>query len=605
MGGGKAGGASIFKRMRLPERLPPLTGWAMTIYVALWLALLPIAVAAPVAGSWIRYSDGAGDSRTANPLGFGNEHWVIDRVFGTEAIAAGLRGGERILAVDGIGVNNDTASTGEDPAERRLRVPEGAPVHLRVSSGKGPPRDITLHHRAATAERFFRGSGWTPDSLSLASALVPVVPWLVLVGGAVLLLGRRRDPGAALFSLTFLLLAHSVSWSSLAWRHVGLPVNLFGPFAMTGLLWSFLAFPRSRFEPRWTAWVAVWVPVDMALATFAGLPEALGNAIDLATVALVVAGLVVRHWREQPGDRRQWRWALLGFAFGMAAILLGAFVYSPYLKAHSDDTVVALWSWIITPGAAALGITLMIGGVLLSALRYRIYAAQSAVSRSLVYGTLTLALLAVFAGTEKIVELVGEEWFGQSLGALAGGLGAAFAAVAIAPLHKHISAWTEERLRKELIFLRRQLPRQLAEQAGDDTPEQVAQTALARIAGVLHAERGAILLGNRVLARQGIDEEQAAELPEGPDRGASLAVDRRDPLLPVRLPLGAHGRLVLGRKPDGSLYDKDERQALAEIAEPLGRALRHAARERSREARLAGVEEQIARLAASLRPSAA
>jgi hypothetical protein len=597
--------ANVFKRIKLPDRLPELRGWAMTAYVAIWLMLLPLAVGMPIAGSWLRYHDGAGGARMEFPLGFDDDpNWTVITVLGREAKEAGLRIGDRILAVNGVAAGKNLSGKQTEALASELRVAEGTPVRLLVSDSTGRTHTIVLHHHAATAELFYRGSGWTADSLSFTSALIPLVPWLVLLPGAILLFGRRRDPGAALFSLTFLLLTQLVGWAGLAWWHLGLPANMFGLFGVIGLFWSILAFPRGRFDPRWTAWLALLIPIDATVEATIGLPEAASNLIGAAIIAAIVTGLLVRYHREEPAERRQWRWAMLGFSFGLPLIIIVALAYGPYLRAHANDTAVSAWSWIISPGTLSIAITLMISGVLLSVLRYRIYAAQSAVSRSLVFGSLTIALLAVFAGTEKVVELIGEDYFGQSLGALAGGLGAAFAAVAIAPLHKRISRWVEQRLRKDLIFLRDRFPRQLASAADDESPEAIAGDALARTCGVLHTESGAVVGAGRVLAVRGIDEAALPDFRTAGSDDMSLSISRDDPL-PVRLPLGGGAVLLLGRKPDGSLYDKDERDALAALAEPLGRALRHAARERGREVRLAGLEDQVARLTASLRSSAA
>lgn len=600
------GDASIFRRLRLPERLPALTRWAMTAYVALWLALLPVAVAVPLAGSWYRYHDGAGGARGEYPLGFDENDWVVTKVLGDEAAAAGLRHGDRIVAVDGVVVPRDPRSYRQVEVNNRLRVAEGAPVRLLVSSGHQPPRTLVLHHSAATAALFYRGSVWTAHSLSLASALILLIPCFVLVPGAIVLFGRRRDPGAALLSLTLLLLTQGPTWANLAWRHwdllpVTTVISLIGTVC---LFTSILSFPRGRFDPPWSAWLAILILLDGVVEQFVQVPPAIGNVFSAVVFCLLVLALALRYRGEAASERRQWRWALLGLCLGLALLPINALLYQPYLDAHADDTAVALWSWIVSPGLVSCAISLMIGGMLLSVMRYRIYAAQSAVSRSLVYGSLTLALLAVFAASEKIVELVGEEYFGESLGALAGGLGAAFAAVAIAPMHHRISHWFEQRLRKDLIFLRDRFPGQLMAAADDEGPEALAADALARACGALHAESGVIVGSRGLLAVHGIDRAEAGDWRTTPSAPLRLAI-KRDERLPVRLPLGHDAVLLLGRKPDGSLYDKDEREALAALADPLGQALRHAARERRRDARLAGLEQEIGRLAAVLKPTAA
>ena len=65
--------------------------------------------------------------------------------------------------------------------------------------------------------------------------------------------------------------------------------------------------------------------------------------------------------------------------------------------------------------------------------------------------------------------------------------------------------------------------------------------------------------------------------------------DKADPVFPVRVPLEAegHGRvgwLLLGARPDGSLFGKTERDVIEEIAEPVARAVQVALRREEREA---------------------
>ena len=120
------------------------------------------------------------------------------------------------------------------------------------------------------------------------------------------------------------------------------------------------------------------------------------------------------------------------------------------------------------------------------------------------------------------------------------------------------------------------------------------------------------------------EEVEAAELAEWraawvPALHGLLDCDPSDPMLPSRVPLEAEGHghvgwLLLGPRPDGSFYGKDEREALADIADPLARALaivrkreeRDAKREgalkrqgtalRSLSKRFSALESQLARL---------
>jgi hypothetical protein len=107
-----------------------------------------------------------------------------------------------------------------------------------------------------------------------------------------------------------------------------------------------------------------------------------------------------------------------------------------------------------------------------------------------------------------------------------------------------------------------------------------------------------VVLGDAVLDTCDIGAEPVAAwltntpLPTGDTH--ALVCDRSDPLFPMRVPLradgvGATGWLLLGPRPDGSFYGREERAVLQDIADPVARALaitvEREARDIEREAR--------------------
>ena len=129
---------------------------------------------------------------------------------------------------------------------------------------------------------------------------------------------------------------------------------------------------------------------------------------------------------------------------------------------------------------------------------------------------------------------------------------------------------------------------------------------LVRIAAGVSAARAAALVGDAAAATWGVtaDEVAAWRASHAPDAAAAeLDCDRGDPVFPMRVPLrvrhgdrGPIGRILLGARPDGSFHGRDEREALAEIADPVARAvqvvLSRDARERKLETRLATIESK-------------
>ena len=82
-------------------------------------------------------------------------------------------------------------------------------------------------------------------------------------------------------------------------------------------------------------------------------------------------------------------------------------------------------------------------GLLVALLRYRLYDAERTIGRSAAYGVLTVGFVGLFAGSEKLAEIVGERYFEHSIGIAAGAVGAAVAATCIVPLHNRVHRWAD------------------------------------------------------------------------------------------------------------------------------------------------------------------
>ena len=98
-------------RLRLPERLPNLTGEWLTAYSLLWTALLAVALVGSIGGAAIlaaRSANGAypwaafGLDVTGTLPGTHHERaGTVRKVAGSDAAAANIRVGDLVLAVDG------------------------------------------------------------------------------------------------------------------------------------------------------------------------------------------------------------------------------------------------------------------------------------------------------------------------------------------------------------------------------------------------------------------------------------------------------------------------------------------------------------------------
>lgn len=609
--------------MRLPEGLPELQGRWLTAYKALWWAMLAVSMVALTVGqsrdrqeTWrldqqffgagVQPVDGA-DGLLFNPVG-------------PEARAAGVTPESVLLAVDGRAVSH-AATAGnleqigrelDGPARRsvtlRLRAPDGSVTDARVVRG---PQHLAAADREAPMSYADR------RMIELASRTLDA---LIVIAGAVLLFRRRaRDPVAALLSLGLLAVpANDAAYLFASPALVSFLDSVLDLMPMACILLGMTVFPGGRFEPRWTLSIipaiAVWALLLLAGGSW---PVPLALAAVLPGLAIAVGSLIRRYVGMPPGPpRQQVKWVMLGFAafFACGTVQIGLI----FLDASVDDDRARVAVFLADNVLHVLQGVSIVGGLLVSLLRHRLYDADVAISRSAVYAVLTLTLIAVFAASETLVQALGQQWFGANAGVAGGAFAAALAALLLVPLHQRLSRWAETRFQRDLAKLHAELPLLLAEVRDSADPREFADNALSLVIRGVHARHGAILLicdGRLDLAHaEGVDtaglaDRLAGELPTDP---APRAIRADDPVLPLRLPLitrsGTHtGWIVLGPHPDGSFYGKEDRKALEELAHPLGRAIElaaerarrdaaHDAERRTLTAKLAQLEQQLAQV---------
>jgi len=425
---------------------------------------------------------------------------------------------------------------------------------------------------------------------------------LVLISVSAILFRRRsRDPVAAMLALAFLLwtASSSIDLSSSALLPAVLDRFRFLLFALALLL-----FPDGSWRPKWTPGIALATG-----ATFlTGIAEAVGlvgsklflpAAIGCVIVSL---GALSAKYRalEDGTEKQQLKWVTLGLFAGISLILAAR-----ASAALTAGMAMPFIGSIAIEGTFQLGIVVLALGFLISLLRYRLYDAEAVISRSAIYAALTLSLVGTFAACEALIELLGQRYFGSSIGSISGTVAAAMVAALLAPLHHRISGWAEERFHHDLAVLRRDLPDLLLTLSSGSSVRKLAKAILPRIEHAVQSTRMALLIDGRLVAVQGIELAPARRLLKcwhAPE--AARQIDRSDdeafPLrMPLRCPFGmVRGWLLLGPRPDGSFYGKEDLAALNDIARPLQRSL-FAVGEREAEQRRN--QQQVRKLTEALR----
>ena len=330
----------------------------------------------------------------------------------------------------------------------------------------------------------------------------------MLVAVSIILIRRRRhDPVAAMLSLSFLLwtISSSVDFasaSSMTWIAL-LDRGRFLLFALALLL-----FPDGQWFPRWTRMVAAAI----VLVFLIGVVEALGLLptsmflpLAIGCVLLAIAALLGR-FRAQAStmQRQQLKWVALGLVAGVSLILAARAGVA--ITANMEMPLVGA---VLLEGMFQLGIVVIALGFLTSLLRYRLYDAEAAISRSAVYAGLTLALVATFAACEALIELVSQTYLGSGIGNVSGAVAAAIVAVLLTPLHGKISDWAEHHFQRDLAILKKQLPDLLTALSSGTSVRRLGMAVLPRIEEAVHASRIAFIVDGKLAAVQGVSTTSA------------------------------------------------------------------------------------------------
>jgi hypothetical protein len=590
------GGSKSWHATVAGSTLPRLTGWKFALFRVVWFLALALAVGGTIAG--IHYTNIWYDRevrpladlglRASSPAGF------LGPPIGSEARAAGIVAGLRLVAIDGRAL--PPGATGREMTAR-LDRPEGARVRIQTRAPDGRVREHVLTRSRGHVAEAYAASGITHQQRRLFEMIaIQAAAAVNIVAAAMLFRRRARDPVAAGLSLSFLLLVAGggVAWDTFYAMGVTDLADAARAIGYGALFAGIAVFPDGRLETRWgrvlLAAIGLWALAF--LFDVAGVVDLQADAVNLTAIALLVASIVslsARYRRLPLGvERQQIRWALLGFALGGG--IGSALLIIDIAGGVNPDGATGIWLDMLFWIANFVAFAFLALGLLVSLLRYRLYDADAAISRSAGYAVLTLLLAGTFGASAKMIEWFFETSFGGDAGALPGAIGAGLAVVLITPMHNRIHGWAERRFQKGLLHLRRDLPDCVGDLRETAGMEELLGEVLARVEAGTRAVRSAVTIdGERVAARGG-------------DGDFPVAV-------PLRIGHQAAeiGTLLVGPRPDGSAPGKDEREALAEIADPVGRAMRivllreareaqDEARQRRQETRFAALEEAVARL---------
>ena len=239
--------------------------------------------------------------------------------------------------------------------------------------------------------------------------IIAMVFAAVCIGlGALIFWRRPGDPMALLVALTLVLMIVSGSppVGVLGATHplFELANDTLSLLGAACLYLVFYLFPDGRFVPRWTRWLMLTLlAFGVSTAFFSGSPldwetwpSWLGLPFYFGLLGSGVAAQVYRYRRvSTPSQQRQTKWVVFGLAVALlgfvGTILLGELFSSQLdrtwlLDELLDDLVITFFLLLIP---VSIGVAI---------LRSRLFDIDVVINRTLVYGSLTVTLVALYFG---------------------------------------------------------------------------------------------------------------------------------------------------------------------------------------------------------------
>ena len=453
-----------------------------------------------------------------------------------------------------------------------LEKPGGDIVHLEQS-----PTQITFDETDLQKRDFRLGARLTTALLACAA---------LLFCSLLLALRRPEDPVAMLFAIAFAGMAATIDPPLQMW--MGLQLGLLNDWLSGGwfylLMIALATFPDGVFVPRFYRWL---VPLGILLAIFLSLPTVNANFQALTGVGCllgILIGQAIRFRRLEPGiERQQIKWAAFGFAVGLV-LLVGAFVTIMFIP--DDPALQNPWLNLTALLLFSAGMAAMPLGLLVALTRYRLWEADTVITRSAAYAVVTVIVGVVWAATTDLAKLIVEQVVGRESQAGATAVSAMIAAGIFSPTQSVVLGWTRKRFGGPMDRVRGAAER-LKNWGLSETPQEVATRALAIIDEAIHPAASAIVMdtatGRELLAARDVDSPDDKRLVE-----RLILVDEESSV----------GTLFIGRRSDGNRYNRHELEAVRELIPHLADALRVARSRHSRESLLQErLEEMAARLA--------
>ena len=585
---------ALNRKLRLPPCIPPFNKTGYRLFTALWIAVFVLAIAGPVAGFYLRYTEPANNSQLllGSRAGFAvspGDATLIRFPVGPQPASSHIVAGDRITAIYGLtlpksmNVNEAAlAQHADDPAYialgNLLFGTDQSEVPLTLRDPDGTVRQVSVTTGEQHIDAGARSLGVSPRLLSFID-LLHVLAYPFLFWAAWLLHRRNaRDVVSSILSIAVLLTIAAEQPSFVFLEHVRVPRFVNVAILDLGnvlLLAGILLFPHGSLS--WRRVVAITL-----LPVLFFLHGATYQALFLFFMLVAVLSLVrcVRA-TSSPDERQQIRWALFGI--GGYSVLRCVSIAADFLKYSTHSFGQQLLVETSAGVAFAVAVLVLQLGLLIALVRYRLYDAEVVIGRSVNYALLTLGVAAVFAAVGDALKQIVYNYSGNTNNEGPILFAAALATIMVNPIQERVQRWSQRKFQKNLFLLRDDLPEVLRDMRATASLGEMVDEMLRRVESGVRSVRAAAIVGGRVLRCRGVSQEEVETWRNSTfaEPGQKGLCEESDRFFPIRVPLvpgsgdeAPVGYLLVGPRPDGSIPSRDEQKALSEVSEPIARAIR-------------------------------
>ena len=597
-------------RFRLPPSVPPFNKLAHRLFSVVWIFAFLLAIGGPVMGLHERYTSPSNNSQLlpGSRAGFAvsqRDATLIRYTIGPTAARQGIVSGDKIIAIYGLPLpktmpidEESLAAHSDDPAYitmgSLLFASDSSDVPLTIRHSDGRVQDVTVTTSEDHINAAAKALGISPKLLSFID-LLPVLSYPFLLWAAWMLHRRNsRDVVSSVLSLAVLLTMAAENPSALFLASVGVPRWVLVAMYDMGnvlLLSGILMFPHGNLSWRVVALLAA-LPILLFLH---------GQVYQLFLVGFMIVAvlLLLRNLRQTEFSdiRQQIRWALLGFSG--YALFRGISTASDFFKWSMDSFGHQLLVELIAGATFAIGVLILQFGLLIALVRYRLYDAEVAISRSANFALITLSVAAIFAAVQDGLKQVVYNYSGNTNSEGPIIFAAALATMLVNPIQERITKWSEKKFQHNLYILRDDLPDSVKELRETASLDEMLTEILRRIENGVRAIRSAVIVEGRIVDARDVTVNEVEDwraLHEGFSRDLCEPKDKMFPLRVALIPSSEKeeepmGYILVGPRPDGSIPSREEQKALAGVSETIARAIRTVIKREEREHEVAELIE--------------